>query len=117
MSAAASSLTAVDYLRSLDASLAALSVNIIMLGEAVCALRDPKAAARALHDPNLGVDWHEHRPAPVDGNDRVLALASIMNQRRLVRNCGKITILQNGAKQGWPTRSVGKTQSCLRTSY
>ena len=113
MSAAASSLTAVDYLRSLDASLAALSVNIIMLGEAVCALRDPKAAASTL----FGVDWHEHRRAPVDGNDRVLALASIMNQRRLVRNCGKITILQNGAKQGWPTRSVGKTQSCLRTSY
>ena len=79
-------------------SLATLSANIIMLGKAVCALRDPKAAARALHDPNLGVDWHEHRPAPVDGNDRVLALASIMNQRRLVRNCGKITILQKGGK-------------------
>ena len=94
MSAAASSLTAVDYLRSLDASLAALSVNIIMLGEAVCALRDPKAAASTL----FGVDWHEHRRAPVDGNDRVLALASIMNQRRLVRNCGKITILQKGGK-------------------
>ena len=52
--------------------------------------------ARALHDPNLGVDWHEHRPAPADGNDRVLALASIMNQRRLIRNLGKAIILQEG---------------------
>ena len=50
-----------------------LSVNIIiMLGEAVCALRDPKAAASTL----FGVDWHEHRRAPVDGKP-VLALASI----------------------------------------
>ena len=73
-------------------SLSALSANIIMLGKAVCALRDPKAAASTL----FGVDWHEHRRAPVDGNDRVLALASIMNQRRLIRNCGKVIILQEG---------------------
>ena len=29
-------------------------------------------------------------------NDRVLALASIMNQRRLIRNLGKAIILQEG---------------------
>ena len=82
----ASSLTAVDWLRSLDVSLAALSENIILLGTAIWAVRDPKG------DP----DWHEHRPAPADGNDRVLALASIMNQRRLIRNLGKAIILQEG---------------------
>ena len=83
---AASSLTAVDCLRSLDVSLAALSENIILLGTAIFAVRDAKG------DP----DWHEHRPAPADGNDRVLALASIMNQRRLIRNHGKAIILQEG---------------------
>ena len=67
-------------------SLAALSENIILLGTAILAVRDAKG------DP----DWHEHRPAPADGNDRVLALASIMNQRRLIRNCGKVIILQEG---------------------
>ena len=82
----ASSLTAVDWLRSLDVSLAALSENIILLGTAIWAVRDPKG------DP----DWHEHMPAPADGNDRVLALASIMNQRRLIRNLGKAIILQEG---------------------
>ena len=82
----ASSLTAVDWLRSLDVSLAALSENIILLGTAILAVRDAKG------DP----DWHEHRPAPADGNDRVLALASIMNQRRLIRNLGKAIILQEG---------------------
>ena len=83
---AASSLTAVDCLRSLDVSLATLSANIIALGTAICAIRDPTGRP----------DWHEHRPAPVDGNGRVLALASIMNQRRLIRNCGKVIILQEG---------------------
>ena len=82
----ASLLTAVDWLRSLDVSLAALSENIILLGTAIFAVRDAKG------DP----DWHEHRPAPADGNDRVLALASIMNQRRLIRNLGKAIILQEG---------------------
>ena len=67
-------------------SLATLSANIIALGTAICAIRDPKGRP----------DWHEHRPAPTDGNDRVLALASIMNQRRLIRNCGKVIILQEG---------------------
>ena len=80
------SFTAVDWLRSLDVSLAALSENIILLGTAILAVRDAKG------DP----DWHEHRPAPADGNDRVLALASIMNQRRLIRNLGKAIILQEG---------------------
>ena len=67
-------------------SLATLSANIIALGTAICAIRDPTGRP----------DWHEHRPAPVDGNGRVLALASIMNQRRLIRNCGKVIILQEG---------------------
>ena len=92
-------------------SLAALSANIIMLGKAVCALRDPKAAARPLHDRNLGVDWHEHRPAPVDGNDRVLALASIMNQRRLIRNCGKVIILQEGGSAKLARTKLGRQDS------
>ena len=48
----------VECLRSLDVSLAVLSANIIMLGTAICAVRDPKGRP----------DWHEHRPAPVDGN-------------------------------------------------
>ena len=76
----------VECLRSLDVSLAVLSANIIMLGTAICAVRDPKGRP----------DWHEHRHAPTDGNDRVLALASIMNQRRLIRNLGKAIILQEG---------------------
>ena len=82
-------------------SLAALSANIIMLGKAICAVRDPQGRP----------DWHEHRRAPVDGNDRVLALASIMNQRRLIRNCGKVIILQEGGSAKLARTKLGRQDS------
>ena len=82
-------------------SLAALSANIIMLGKAICAVRDPQGRP----------DWHEHRRAPVDGNDRVLALASIMNQRRLIRNLGKAIILQEGGSAKLARTKLGRQDS------
>ena len=84
-------------------SLATLSANIIALGTAICAIRDPTGRP----------DWHEHRRAPVDGNDRVLALASIMNQRRLIRNCGKVIILQAGGSAKLARTKLGRQDSVM----
>ena len=72
---------AVDCLKDVDSHLEALCANMIKLGRAI----GTKPSAHATQ-PNL---WQQYRPAPSEGNERQLALANIMNQRRLNWNVVK----------------------------